>query len=80
MINTPTLAEIYARQGHLEQAIGIYEALCAQSPNEVTWQERLVDLRGQLAASDDPAGAERARRIAGLRQLSARIQSRRREV
>lgn len=80
MIRTPTLAEIYARQGHLDQAIEMYEALCADQPDQADWSARLDVLRREHAERDDPGADDRAKQIARLRRLSERITSRKREL
>ncbi|MDI6740430.1 MAG: tetratricopeptide repeat protein, partial [Candidatus Edwardsbacteria bacterium] len=41
---TPTLAEIYARQGHFEQAIGIYQKLIADNPGNESYKTKLDEL------------------------------------
>ncbi len=75
-IRTATLAEIYARQGHLEQAYEIYAELLAASPEDASLRERVETLRGEVAhaAADDRSRA----RVDRLRALLSRIQSRRR--
>ena len=74
-IRTPTLAEIYARQGHLTEAIAIYEHLVAEGGDHGA---RLEVLR-RLAAEATAAAVHEAR-VERLRGLLARVQARRRAL
>lgn len=75
-IRTATLAEIYARQGHVAEACEIYEELLAASPDDPALAGRLAALSAerQESEADDAARA----RVDRLRAMLARIQSRRR--
>jgi len=44
-IHTPTLGELYARQGHYEKAVEIYENLLQDEPWNQTYQQRLDELK-----------------------------------
>jgi hypothetical protein len=63
-VNTPTLAEIYARQGHVDRAIEIYEKVVAGDPGDERSRARLAELRRgspepDLAAVAAAGGRER---------------------
>ncbi|MCB9728755.1 MAG: tetratricopeptide repeat protein [Deltaproteobacteria bacterium] len=77
-IRTATLAEIYARQGHLTEACGIYEELAAQRPDDPALAARLVELRQELRLRAMDEG--RRSRVEGLRSLLHRVQRRRRSA
>ena len=72
-IRTPTLAEIYARQGHLSEAIAIYEHLVAEGQEH---HERLDTLRRR--ETEVAARARHEARVDHLRTLLRRVQTRRR--
>jgi len=72
---TRTLAEIYARQGHLAEAADIYRQLLERSPGEVTLERRLAELEGELSAAEGEARSDV--RVERLRALLRRVQSRR---
>lgn len=72
-IRTPTLAEIYARQGHLSEAIAIYEHLVAEGQDH---HERLEALRRR--AVEVAARARHDAHVDHLRTLLRRVQTRRR--
>jgi pentatricopeptide repeat protein len=74
-IRTPTLAEIYARQGHLDEAIAIYEHLVAEGHDHI---ERLETLKGR--ADDARQAAQSEARIERLRVLLRRVHSRARTL
>jgi tetratricopeptide (TPR) repeat protein len=44
-LETRTMAELYASQGHLDQAIGVYEKLVDRRPEEATYRTRLDELK-----------------------------------
>ncbi|PKN59032.1 MAG: hypothetical protein CVU56_02765 [Deltaproteobacteria bacterium HGW-Deltaproteobacteria-14] len=73
---TRTLAEIYARQGHIEEAADIYRRLLAKSPDDGTLRARLAELEGDL--SDARGESHRDARIERLRALLRRVNARRR--
>lgn len=75
-IRTATLAEIYARQGHLDRACAILRELVAASPGDAGLAERLAELERALAGQ--AAGEANRRRVDRLRVLLDRVQSRRR--
>ncbi len=59
--DTPTMAEIYAEQGHYRQAMAIYRKLLEQEPENQKWRARLEELKAQAAAAggSTPTGAGR---------------------
>ena len=75
-IRTARLAEVYASQGHLEEAVSIYLELVEACPGDVELRERLSALRGELAALAEVSAVEA--RVERLRGLRSRIRSRRR--
>ncbi|MGM0574296.1 MAG: tetratricopeptide repeat protein [Myxococcota bacterium] len=77
-IRTPTLAEIYARQGHLERACAIYEALLAERPDDASLRDRLADLRRRMA--EEAVEGDRQGRVDRLRVLLNRVRARRRSA
>lgn len=77
-IRTVTLAEIYARQGHLDRARAIYEELLAESPDDVDLQRRLDALTAQ--ADEVAASTAQEVRVDRLKRLLSRIRSRRRRL
>jgi hypothetical protein len=50
-LETRTMAELYATQGHLDQAIEVYEKLAARRPEETTYRIRLDELKMLHAAT-----------------------------
>ena len=75
-IRTARLAEIFASQGHLDEAAAIFEELVAATPNDLALRERLSALRSGLAAQR--VQTERASRVDRLRALRSTIRARRR--
>jgi len=45
---TKTLAEIYLRQGYLQEAFEIFKALAEKDPQDIEIQKRLGELREKL--------------------------------
>ena len=74
-IKTQTLAEIYVRQGHLDEAIEIYEHLSAQGADHA---ERLTVLR-QKAQEEERIALQEAR-LERLRVLLRRVRKRARSL
>ena len=72
-IRTPTLAEIYARQGHLPEAIAIYEHLVSEGGDHGARLEVLRRMAAEAAAA-----AVHEARVDRLKALLARVQTRRR--
>ena len=70
-IRTPTLAELYARQGHLTEAIEIYAHLVAAGEDH---QERLDALLERAAEAADSARQEA--RVEHLQTLLRRVRTR----
>lgn len=77
-IRTARLAEIFASQGHLDEAAAIFEELLAASPSDPTLRERLVSVRADLA--EQTQRVARLSRVDRLRTLRSTIRSRRRRA
>lgn len=77
-IRTARLAEIYASQGHLDEAASIFEELVAASPSDPALRERLSALRADLV--EQRARLERSSRVDRLRSLRVTIRARRRRA
>ena len=45
-IATPTLAELYFRQGHIDDAVTTYERILARDPDNMSARQRLDELKG----------------------------------
>ncbi|MEZ4269203.1 MAG: tetratricopeptide repeat protein [Myxococcota bacterium] len=75
-IRTATLAEIYARQGHLTEACAIYRELVEAQPLDTALAKRLAELNAQqrLHALSDGRRAQ----VDALRSILHRVQRRRR--
>lgn len=43
-IETPTMAEIYANQGHFDQALAVYRKIIERQPNNTQYRERVEEL------------------------------------
>ena len=50
---TPTLAEIYIRQGHLSQGLAIYQRLLRGAPSDPQLQKRVAELSEELHGPKD---------------------------
>jgi tetratricopeptide (TPR) repeat protein len=76
-VPTPTLAELYLKQGLLEQAIDVYRQVVAAEPANERARGRLVDLVASATAPDSRAARRRAleRTIAGLEALLAAVRT-----
>lgn len=55
-LQTVTLAELYARQGHLRMAEEILEAILSRGPHHVKAAEMLREIRGRIAAQEESGG------------------------
>jgi len=75
-IRTARLAEIFASQGHLDEAASIFEELLVASPTDGVLRERLSFVRAGLA--EQTAKLARSSRVDRLRSLRSTIRSRRR--
>ena len=73
-LRTVTLAEIYARQGHLDEACEIYSDLVAMSPGDRALAARWTALREQRCAQQERESADL--RVAQLRTMLARVRRR----
>ena len=62
---TKTMAEIYLRQGHLQEAYDIFKILSERDPSDLEIKMRLEELSGQLNSSppliDPPLHPTRAK-------------------
>ena len=56
-IETPTMAELYASQGHFDKAVFVYRNLLTRNPNETQYLERIEELEMLANASADSATA-----------------------
>jgi tetratricopeptide (TPR) repeat protein len=59
-IETPTMAEIYASQGHFEQAVAVYRRIVEHRPNEPKYRERLEELQMLASATQAQKAAPSA--------------------
>jgi tetratricopeptide (TPR) repeat protein len=57
-IVTATAADLYVRQGHLQQAREVYQALLEAHPGDDSLRERLAAVDEKLAAAEAPGGVE----------------------
>ena len=53
-IETPTMAELYASQGHFDRAVAVYKNLLVRSPNETQYRERIEELEMLASAAALP--------------------------
>jgi tetratricopeptide (TPR) repeat protein len=76
-VPTSTLAELYLKQGLLDQAIDVYRQVVAAEPTNERARVRLVDLVASATAPDSRAARRRAleRTIAGLEALLAVVRA-----
>ncbi len=56
-IETPTMAEIYAKQGHLDQALAVYRRIIERHPNDTQYRERVEELLMLSRAARSPSAA-----------------------
>jgi len=84
LIPTVTLAELFASQGHSEQAQEVYRQLLARAPGDARLQARLADLEvpGTVAETEvkGRAGTAAEDAIALLKELLETIRKERRDV
>jgi hypothetical protein len=79
-IATKTLAELYLRQGHLQEASEIYEALAEKDPFDQEIQNKLEELREKLhpsPLSNFPYPLSREEKLHHLEKWLANIRKRR---
>jgi tetratricopeptide (TPR) repeat protein len=77
---TKTLAEIYLKQGHLQEAYEIYKALAEKDPFDTEIRKRLEELREKLLPSPPssfPSPLSREEKIRHLERWLANIRKRR---
>ncbi len=72
-VTTATLAELYASQGHLEQALQVYRELGAKDPDDVKIRQRFEELQMLIQAKAEvirePAAPAQAVSTAGDRGI-----------
>lgn len=68
---TATMAELYLRQGHLAQAVSVYQQLVERSPDDAALRKRLSELDAAPVAHDDGSVAR------SVREFFARLAARR---
>jgi hypothetical protein len=81
-IKTKTMAEIYLKQGHLQEALDIFKTLAEKNPSdqEVREKLRILNLRIGLISPPSPSSVlSREERIEFLERWLAHIQSRRKK-
>jgi hypothetical protein len=79
-IATKTLAEIYLRQGHLQEAFEIYEALAEKDPFDLELQDKVEELREKLYPSPPfnfPYALSKEEKLRHLEKWLANIRKRR---
>jgi hypothetical protein len=78
-LKTKTMAEIYLRQGHLQEAFEIYQALAEKDPGDQEARERLKSLSRSLGFSSPrpPMARSKKEKIQVLEGWLANIQKRR---
>ena len=63
-MSTATLAELYASQGHIEEALGVYRELAASNPDDIKFRQRVEELsmltNAQTEDESHPAPEERS--------------------
>ena len=74
-IATPTLAEVYVHQGQIQEAIGIYEKVIAQHPEDEASLSRLQALRAMVQAEPPPHAEEVPRAKQGKQETIAILES-----
>jgi len=80
-IVTKTLAEIYFKQGHLEEAYEIYKTLSGKDPSDPEIQKRLKELKARLGPppmAPHPSFRSPEERTRFLNRWLANIRKRRR--
>jgi hypothetical protein len=77
---TKTLAEIYLRQGHLQEAYDMFKALAEKDPSDPEIQKRMQELREKLhpsPPSDFPYPLSNEEKILHLEKWLANIRKQR---
>jgi hypothetical protein len=78
---TKTLAEVYLRQGYLQEAYDIFKTLAEKDPSDPEIQKRVEELREKLhpsPPSDFPSPLTRDEKIRQLETWLATIRKQRR--
>ena len=81
-VATKTLAEIYLRQGYLQEAFEIFKALAEKDPSDLEIQKRVKKLREKLHPSPPsnlPYPLSSEEKISHLEKWLSNIRKRRRE-
>lgn len=79
-LKTATLAELYRKQGHIDQALEIYRDVSHGDPGNPEWKNKIEELEQNLSARSSAGGDIRRDRISTLRDLLKRIQERKRRA
>ena len=81
-IKTKTMAEIYLKQGHLQEAYDIFKTLAEKDPSDQEIREklRILNLKMDLISSPSPSSVlSKEDRIEFLERWLTHIQSRRKK-
>ena len=81
-MKTKTLAEVYLKQGHLQEAYEILKTLAEKDPGDLEIRERLRELSGKLGVappSIDQSVRSREKELQTLRNWLMYIQNRRKK-
>lgn len=78
LLLTPTMAEIYRKQGHTAQALAIYRRLAERAPEDADLRRKIAVLEQRLAEESVLAAKEAA--IDRLKRALRRVQRRRRAL
>lgn len=77
-IKTATLAEMYLSQGHVDQALGVYQDLVAKHPDHPQWSGRLREIQAMKKPAKKESGANAENKFIFLEKLLGQIRERRR--
>ncbi|MBT3821102.1 MAG: hypothetical protein HOG04_06865, partial [Nitrospinaceae bacterium] len=56
-VPTPSLAELYISQGHIDKALEVYTSLAGEEPENIEYMEKITELQAQLAEEGDDGSA-----------------------
>ena len=54
---TETMAEVYLSQGHLEEALSVYESVLKREPGRADLRQKVAEMRARLALPEMPSAA-----------------------
>jgi tetratricopeptide (TPR) repeat protein len=54
---TETMAEVYLSQGHLEEALSVYESVLRREPGRADLKQKVAEMRARLALPEMPSAA-----------------------